>query len=290
MVAVGTNVLLKIPLWAAIDKILDEIDSAAVTGHTVVDRSIVSMTRTVLAPSGRLMSGPVLFLSSGQLVMVAAQMTAVRVEIVRTVSVVSASPPESVGDAVPVLAVTEPAAAAADRILDDKEAAAVTGQTVVDSWMVSVMRAVDTPCGMLVGMAELTGQFVTVGAQLTTVCIVVVRTVSVVSWSLMPEGAASSVPAGRLVEVVGLVMTMLILNPPSEGVGSGFRLVAEDVEPRAPLVLVGTGAVLSETSEKDPWLDTVSGAAVAFGDVLVNGTRSEEETEMVGKLLLPFVG
>lgn len=84
-----------IPPLAATDKILDKIDSAAVTGHTVVDNSIVSVTRTLLTPSGIFVGGPVVFLPSGQFVTVAAQLTVVRTNVARTVSVVSTPPPES---------------------------------------------------------------------------------------------------------------------------------------------------------------------------------------------------
>lgn len=83
------------PPLAATDRMLDNIDSAAVTGHTVVERSRVSVINTVLIPSGNLVRSAVAFLT-GQLVTVGAQLTAVRIEVDRTVKVVKASPVEGV--------------------------------------------------------------------------------------------------------------------------------------------------------------------------------------------------
>lgn len=80
-----------------------------------------------------------------------------------------------------------PPVAATEMTLEDTASAAVTGQIVVASWMVSVTTIVETCSGAvearLVRDAELAGQSVTLAAQLRTVRIEVVRTVSVVSSS-----------------------------------------------------------------------------------------------------------
>lgn len=73
--------------------------------------------------------------------------------------------------------------AATDRMLEETALAAVTGQMVVESSIVSVTKVVDTPSGKFVGTAVLAGQFVIVGAQLTTVWIDVVMIVRVVKGS-----------------------------------------------------------------------------------------------------------
>lgn len=89
-VDVGTITFPVMPPLAAMERILDDIDSAAVTGHTVVDRSRVSVISTVLIPSGRLVRDAVMFLP-GQFVIVGAQLTAVCTEVARTVKVVRVS-------------------------------------------------------------------------------------------------------------------------------------------------------------------------------------------------------
>lgn len=80
-----------------------------------------------------------------------------------------------------------PPVAATEMTLEETASAAVTGQIVVASWMVSVTRTVEIcsgePEARLVREAELAGQLVTEAAQLRTVRIDVVRTVIVVSSS-----------------------------------------------------------------------------------------------------------
>lgn len=73
-----------------------------------------------------------------------------------------------------------PPVAATDKMLEETASAAVTGQMVVESSIVSVTKVVDTPSGKSVGTALLAGQFVIVGAQLTIVWIDVVMIVRVV--------------------------------------------------------------------------------------------------------------
>lgn len=240
-----------IPPLAATDKILDEIASAAVTGHTDVDSSIVSVTKMVLTPSGR----PVLFLLAlGQSVTVGAQLTTVRTDVVRMVSVVRATPASAVGDG----SVAGPrVAVAAEMMLEEMDSAAVMGQTVVVRATVSVRRIVETCSGAelarLVRAAGLAGQLVMLGAQLRIVRVEVVRTVRVVSCSSLLDGVGLSAPAGRVVGAVGLLVITLALNTPSEGVGTGLCPAAEDVEPRVPLVLVNILPVLfMNTSEVEP--------------------------------------
>lgn len=83
------------PLLAAADKILDEIDSAAVTGHTVVDKLMTSVNRTVVISSGRCEKEAVTFLP-GQFMIVGAQLIAVCIEVARTVRVVREAPADCV--------------------------------------------------------------------------------------------------------------------------------------------------------------------------------------------------
>jgi hypothetical protein len=74
------------PPVEATDWMLEEIDSAAVTGQMVVARTMVSVTSTVeRASAGRVERWEA---SAGQSVMVAAQEVMVRTEVVRTVRVV----------------------------------------------------------------------------------------------------------------------------------------------------------------------------------------------------------
>lgn len=87
----GKMLFLVRPPLAAADKILDEIDPAAVTGHTVVDRLMISVIITVVMPSRRYAGEAVKFLP-GQFVIVGAQLIAVCIEVARTVIVVRASP------------------------------------------------------------------------------------------------------------------------------------------------------------------------------------------------------
>lgn len=195
------------PPRAALDKMLDDIDSTAVTGHTVVNKSTVSVIRTVLMPSGRLVREAVTFLP-GQFVIVRAQLITVRVEVTRTVRVVRAAAANGAGEGTSVFPAT-PSAAAADSMLEERASAAVTGQTVVASWIVSVIRAVDTPSGRLVGITELAGQSVTVGAQLMTVWIDVVTTVIVVSRSPLSEATGLASPLDR---VVGTALMSIMLS------------------------------------------------------------------------------
>lgn len=91
----GTIVFPPMPSLDARDKMLDDIDSTAVTGHTVVNSSMVSVIRTFFIPSGSLVREAVMFLP-GQCVIVGAQLIAVRVEVAKTVSVVNASPADGV--------------------------------------------------------------------------------------------------------------------------------------------------------------------------------------------------
>lgn len=80
-----------------------------------------------------------------------------------------------------------PPVAAAERTLEEMAWAAVTGQMVVASWMVSVTKRVEICSGAveasLAREAELAGQLVILGAQLRTVRMEVVRTVRVVNSS-----------------------------------------------------------------------------------------------------------
>lgn len=62
-----------------------------------------------------------------------------------------------------------PPVAATDIMLDERDSAAVTGHTVVESSIVSVTSTVDAPSGRLVRIAESAGQSSTVVAQLKTV-------------------------------------------------------------------------------------------------------------------------
>lgn len=203
----GTAIFPVMPPRAALDKMLDDIDSTAVTGHTVVNKSTVSVIRTVLMPSGRLVREAVAFLP-GQFVIVGAQLITVRVEVTRTVRVVRAAPADGAGEGTSVFPVT-PSAAAADSMLEERASAAVTGQTAVVSWIVSVIRAVDTPSGRLVGITESAGQSVTVGAQLMTVWIDVVTTVIVVSRSPLSEATGVASP---LDWVVGTALMSIMLS------------------------------------------------------------------------------
>lgn len=102
-------------------------------------------------------------------------------------------------------------------MLDEIDAAAVTGQTVVVSATVSVTRNVDTFSGdklaKLVREAELAGQSVKVGAQLRTVWIDVARTVSVVSCSRPSEVRVMACPLDWLVGAAGEIEPSLELGP-----------------------------------------------------------------------------
>lgn len=192
------------PPVAAMDRMLDEIASAAVTGQIVVVSSIVSVTTTVDTPSGRSVG---IEEPLGQFVMVGAQLRTVWVEVVRTVSVVRLSPALAASEGKSGSPVTLPLMAA-DTILDEMDPAALTGQTVVESTTVSVTRIVDTCSGdelaRLLREAGLAGQFVTAGAQLRIVWVAVARTVRVVSCSPPSEATAVAPPLDWLVGTGGL--------------------------------------------------------------------------------------
>lgn len=233
---------------AAAERTLDDTAAAAVTGQTVVDSAMVSVTRAVDTPSGRLVGMAEL---AGQFVTVGAQLTTVCIDVVKTVSVVRASPVLAVGDGRRDCPVT----AAAEMMLEEMDSAAVTGQMVVVRAMVSVRRMVDTCSGAelarFVREAGLAGQFVMLGAQLRTVWVDVARTIRVVSCSSLPEDAGVSVSSGSGVEAIGPVVVTLPLNPSCEGVGTRICPAAGDAERREALITVVALPVLFKKTSDD---------------------------------------
>lgn len=108
-----------------------------------------------------------------------------------------------------------PPVAATARMLEDTASAAVTGQMVVESSIVSVTKVVDTPSGKFVGTALLAGQFVIVGAQLTTVWIDVVMIVRVVRCS--PFSEATTLELWNIVNAELLLLSKVL--PVAVGAG-----------------------------------------------------------------------
>lgn len=127
--------------------------------------------------------------------------------------------------------------AAADSMLAERASAAVTGQIVVEISMVSVIRAVETPSGRLVEIAEMAGQSVIVGAQLKTVWIDVARTVRVVSCS-------------PLAEAMGMVPPLKVLVEAATDIGFVSELASTDKVERW-LVVIGLTVMVGKTGLKE---------------------------------------
>lgn len=186
---------------------------------------------------------------------------------------VSTEPEEDDGmTTVPVI----PPLAATDKMLDEMSSAAVTGHMVVVSAMVSVVRTVFTPFGRLVREAVklLTGQFVTVGAQLKIVWVDVVRTVSVVSCSPLAEAAVLTPPLG-----------WVMVTDRLESVRPALESAVNNTDELLSVVgaVAGKGTVVG-TGPRPVWvvllLETGDGSEVEFLDVV--GKATFDEFEVVG--------
>lgn len=182
---------------------------------------MTSVTRTVLMPSGKCEKEAVTFLP-GQFVIVGTQLMAVCIEVACTVRVVRASPTDWVCEGMSVFPVMPPVAAI-DRMLEETDSAAVTGQMVVESSIVSVTKVVDTPSGKFVGTAVLAGQFAIVAAQLTTVWTDVVTTVRVVKGSVLSE--TTTLELWNIVNAELLLLFVSKASPVAVGAGRVEMLI-----------------------------------------------------------------